>query len=236
MQAAALRESSIHRRGAIAFALTALRAVTWRAVLVTQSIGLLFALYTWLELWHRPGQPRLLESVLRQAITALLLVLAAFAADETVRRGSRVWRTFAIAIFWASGANVLAQLLVSYALGIGVSERGVLNLLYDFLGVGGFWGTVLMVYLNRQSAQRLLARLRAGQLERAEAERRLIASRLAAAESQVDPSAVLRQLAEIRNLFAAGQPDAQERFEALIAGLRETVTRAAAGQSHDGSQ
>ena len=54
-----------------------LRAVTWRAVLVTQSLGLLFALYPWLEQWHRSGQPSLLLNLTGQAIAALLVMLAA---------------------------------------------------------------------------------------------------------------------------------------------------------------
>ena len=74
--------------------------------------------------------------------------------------------------------------------------------LSDFLTLGGIWGTALMVYLNRQSARRLLARLRADELERAQAERRLIASRLIATEAQIDPGSVLRQLGEVRDLFA----------------------------------
>jgi hypothetical protein len=233
--AATLLESPVHQRGVVAFALPALRRVTWRAVLVPQFIAVLFALTPWLEQWHHPGQSRLLEGVLRQAPTALLVMLAAFAGDEAVRRGCGVWRAFVIALLGASLTNVLVQLLVSYGLGIRVSERGLLNVLYDFLLVGGLWGTVLMVYLNRQSARRLLARLRAGELERAETERRLIASRLAAAESQIDPAAVLRQLSEVRTLYAGGRPEAEERFEALITELRETVTRAAAAQAHDAS-
>jgi hypothetical protein len=222
---------SSHGHGGATFAATVLQGLTWRTVFATQSLAFLFAAQFSLERWHQPAQPRLLESVLSQAITALLVMLAALAADEVVRRGSSVWRAFVIALLGASGVNVLAQLVVSFLLGVGLSERGVLKILYDFLGVGGVWGTVLLVYLNRQSAQRLLARLRAGELERAETERRLIASRLAGAESQIDPSAVMRQLAEIRNLYAAGRPEAEHRFEALIIGLRETVARAAT-QAH----
>lgn len=235
MQSGASLESSIHRHRPVEFVRTALGALSWRAVLVTQSIGLLFAVDTWLELWHQPQQPWLLGSVARQAITALLVMLAALAGDQAIRRGSGIWRAFAIATLVASSLNVLAQLLVSFGLGVGLSERGLVWILEDFLGVGGLWGTVLLVYLNRQSARRLLARLRAGELERAEAERRLIGSRLAAAESRIDPSAVLRQLSEVRDLYAAARPEAEERFEALITGLRETVARASAAQTPGGS-
>jgi hypothetical protein len=228
-------DSSLQGRGAVAFAVSVLQRVTWRAVLATQCLSCLLALQFALERWQQPGQPGLLESVLRYAITALLVMLAAFAADEAVRRGSSVWRAFVIALLGASAVNVVAQSLTSGALGEGISQRGLLKTLYDFLEVGGVWGTVMMVYLNRQSARRLLARLRTTELERAEAERRLIASRLAATESQIDPSAVLNQLARVRNLYATGHPEADERFEALIVGLREVVARTTAVQAYDES-
>jgi hypothetical protein len=92
-----------------------------------------------------------------------------------------------------------------------------------FLDVGSFWGTVLLVYLNRQSAARLLARLRAGELARVQTERRLIESELAATEAQINPAAVRQRLAEIRDLYAARNDNADARLELLIADLRETV-------------
>ena len=98
--------------------------------------------------------------------------------------------------------------------------------LSDFLSVGGIWGTALMVYLNRQSARRLLARLRADELERAQAERRLIASRLAATETQMDPGSVLRQLGAVRDLYADGKAEADERLDGLDHGAaRDGGTR-----------
>ncbi len=233
MDTAAPSGSPLFRRGAGAFTVTVLRAVTWRAILVTQTLGLMFAVFPWLEQWHQPTQPRLLVSVLSQAITALLVMLAAFAGDESVRRGWHVWRAFAVVALCASGANVLAQWLLSCALSAGSPEHSWLEILNDFLSVGGVWGTALMVFLNRRAAQRLLTRLRAGELERVQAEQRLLASRLAAAEAQIDPSALLRQLAGVRNLYATGQVGAEEQFEALITGLRETVARGATAQARE---
>ena len=56
-------------------------------------------------------------------------------------------------------------------------------------------------------------------------ERRLIESRLAAAQAQIDPERVLRHLAEIRNLYASARPGADERLEALIQELRASVAQ-----------
>jgi hypothetical protein len=223
----------IHPGGAVGFAWAVLRAVTWRAVLVTQALGLLFALYPWLEQWQRSGQPSLLLNLTGQSIAALLVMLAAFAGDEAVRRGWSVWRAFVVVLLCASVANVLAQGLLHRTFAIAGPARDLGTVLSDFLTLGGIWGTALMVYLNRQSARRLLARLRADELERVQAERRLIASRLAATEAQIDPGSVLRQLGEVRNLFAEGRQEADERLDALITGLRAMVARGAAAQSDD---
>lgn len=232
MQSFAPPVSRIHPGGAVGFAWAVLRAVSWRAVLVTQALGLLFALYPWLEQWHRSGQPSLLLNLTGQAIAALLVMLAAFAGDEAVRRGWSVWRAFVVVLLCASVANVLAQQALLYrTFAVAGPARDLGAVLSDFLTLGGIWGTALMVYLNRQSARRLLARLRADELERAQAERRLIASRLVATEAQIDPGSVLRQLGEVRDLFAEGKQEADERLDGLITGLRAMVARGAAVQS-----
>jgi len=208
--------------------------LTWRAVLLTQSLGLVFALYPWLQRWNRPDQPSLLLNIVEQAFAALLVMLAAFTADEAVRRGWSVWRAFVVVLLCASIINVIAQALLHDAFGVPGPVHGLASTLRNLFNIGSLWGTALMVYLNRQSACRLLARLRAGELERAQAERRLVASRLAAVEAQIDPAAVLRQLAEVRDLFAAGRPEADEHLNTLITGLRETVARGPAAQPDDG--
>jgi hypothetical protein len=236
MQALTPRVSPIHPRGVAGFVSAVLRALTWRAAVLTQSLAFVFALYLWLEKWNQAGQPSLLFNVVGQAIAALLVMLAAFTADEAIRRGWSVWRAFVAVVLCASVINVLAQTLVHGAFAVPRPVHGLESIVSDFFAIGSLWGTVLMVYLNRQSAQRLLARLRAGELERVRTERRLIASRLAAVEAQIDPSAVLRQLVEVRDLFAAGRQEADERLDALIIGLRDKVARGAVAQPDEAHQ
>ncbi|MGH8260396.1 MAG: hypothetical protein ACREUG_11985 [Steroidobacteraceae bacterium] len=212
--------------------------MTWRAVLTSQALGLLFALYSWLERWHRPGQPSLLLSIAEQATAALLVMLAAFAADEAIRRGWGVWGAFVAVLLCSSTLYVLFLATLHAAFGASHPIRGVAGVLNDFMAIGSLWGTVLMVYLNRQSAQRLLARLRTDELERVQAEHGLIASRLAATAAQIDPAAVLLQLATVRDLFAAGNPEADERLDGVIIGLRgsrEAAVHGAAPRPDDHS-
>ena len=101
------------------------------------------------------------------------------------------------------------------------------SVLVSFFNVGSYWGVALMVYLNRQSATRLLAGVRRTELERVQAERRLIASDLAAVEAQIAPAEVFRQLESVRDSYEAGNPAADAQLDVLIASLRDKVARCA---------
>jgi hypothetical protein len=79
----------------------------------------------------------------------------------------------------------------------------------------------------------VLAGVRAGELARLRAEQRLLTSRLAATETQVDPPAIRQRLEQLRNLYAAGSARADTELERLITELRERAARgiaAAEGQ------
>lgn len=201
-------------------------ATTWRAVIATQILGALFALTPWLEQAGKLTQPNLPLSLAQQASTALFLMLAALAADQAVRRGWTVWRAFLLALLGASSATALMQWAIHTTSGAH-STQDLRTMLVSFLNVGSYWGVALMVFLNRQSAARLLAKVRGGQLDRAQEERRLIASDLAAVEAQIVPAAVSSQLEQVRDLYEADNPAAEARLDALIAGLRDKVAQCA---------
>lgn len=210
--------------------LSALRtALTWRAVLATQTLAALYALTEWLEQGsHAAALSHLIGA---QAMTALLVMLAALAGDEMVRRGWKVLSAFALAVLCTSAANAATQWMLHRWFADMAPARAPVMIANDFFNVGVLWGTALLVYLNRQSAARLLAHLRAQELERAEAERRVITSRLAATESRMDCASVLRKMSEASEQFAAGHAGADASLENLISTLREKAAHAvAAGQ------
>ncbi len=92
------------------------------------------------------------------------------------------------------------------------------------------WGSFAMLaYLNHRTAQRILAAVRAAEQQRAQLDRQLIDTRLAAAEAELDPRAVLASLAEIRSGLRQGAPGAESKLEVLTLTLREALahTRAA---------
>lgn len=210
------------------FAVAVQRAVTWRAIALTQSLGLLYALILWLleRAPHSRGYPLFL--LVQEGTIALCAMLAALAGDEAVRRGWRVWRAFVVVTLGASLAAALAQLGLDAGLGITDPFAGLPRCLLTFFAVGTHWGTVLMVYLNRQSAQRVLAGVRAGELARLRAEQQLIASRLAATETQLDPPAIRERLQQLRDLYAAGRLRADAELERLIIELRQRAAHATA--------
>jgi hypothetical protein len=208
------------------FAAAVRRAVTWRAIALTQSLALLYALIPWLLELAPHSRGYLLFLLVQQGVSGLCVMLAALAGDEAVRRGWRVWRAFVVVTLSASLATALAQLGLDAGFGITDPLAGLPRCLLTFFAVGTHWGTVLMVYLNRQSAQRVLAGVRAVELARLRAEQQLIASRLAATETQVDPPAIRQRLQQLRDLYAVGSARADAELERLITELRQRAAGA----------
>ena len=226
------------------------RAVTWRMLLVAQLIGLSVSLARYFERrgadlatmgylhGNRAAMPAFFNShAITMAVGAVLITVAAVAADEAVRRGTGMWRAFAIALFSASCATAIVQWCLRASLGVD-HEPGagfsITRLALAALDVGVVGGLGTLAYLNRQIVQRMLAGLRAAELERVQVERHLIESRLATAQAQIDPGLVLKQLGEIRDLYAVARAGADDKLEALIQQLRVSVARSSsAGASRE---
>ena len=192
-----------------------------------QALGLAFAV-----LWHlRHGvqvPPHdLTAHIVSNAAGALFVMLAALAADEAERRRVRFWCAYPVALLAASGATTIVQWgLQSWpAVAFAGGGRPLTIAVSVGLSVFTLGGLGMLAYINRQSAERMLQGVRAAELERVGVERRLIESRLAAAQALIDPERVFRQLAEIRNLYASARPGADERLEALIQELRASVAQ-----------
>jgi hypothetical protein len=214
-------------RGAVAFMRDVFGSITWRALLLTQSLGLALTIFRWLEQFdrHTPHFLVLVAYLIGQSLAALLVMLAALAGDQAVRRGWPVWRTVAVGL--TSTAAVAAVAMGGLRSWVGLADphpnAELIHVLRNFLDICAYWGMAMMVFLNNRSASRMLEGVRATELERVQVEQRVLSSRLAAAETQIDPGSVLSQLARVRDSYAQGQPGADEKLEALIAELRRTV-------------
>ena len=227
------------------FVLAVLRAVSWKMLLTTQLIGVLVALARSLQqraadvgmtnhlLGYAPRvAPHLFNShFIVTSVGALCVMVAALAADEAMRRGARLGRVYLIALVSASSATAIIQWCLRAWLELDYSPSSgipLVRLVLVALDTALLGGLALLAYLNRQSAERMLAGVRSAELERIQVERHLLDSRLATTQAQVDPDSLLRQLGEIRDFYAAARAGADDKLETLIRELRASLSHSAA--------
>jgi hypothetical protein len=98
----------------------------------------------------------------------------------------------------------------------------ILAAVIEIAAVGGLG---MMAYLQRQSALRMVERIRTRELHRGQAERKLLEANLSMMPSQIDPRAPLQQLVLIRDDYAAAHSAAETRLNALIQDLRTRVAQ-----------
>lgn len=226
MTALTVPDVALRGHGTAGFATAVIRALTWRALLAVQVVAGLLALTSWLTSGGSPTVGLLVRLLCAQALTAMLVLLAALVADEAVRRGSGISRAFVIAILSVSILNVAVQWILHVAFNdIGGTQR-IVVVVNDFMSVAAIWGIVLLIHLNRQSATRVLARLREDELARVQAEHLSATSRLREIQACMDLTEVLRQLAEIRHLYASGRNSADSSLENLITTLQTNLAHA----------
>lgn len=175
----------------------------------------------------RPPPHDLLAHIVSNVVGVSLVMLAALAADEALCRRVRRWCAYPIALLAASAAAAIVQWWLQRWPAVAFAEGSEPLMVAVAIGLNVFnvGGLVMLAYVNRQSADRMLQGVRATELEHVRVERRLIESRLAAAQAQIDPEAVFQQLAEVRTLYARARPGADEKLETLIQGLRLRVAQ-----------
>jgi hypothetical protein len=190
------------------------------------AFGATIALCDWLQ-QPPPARALLLaDGVVAEGIDALLMTLAALMADQAIRDGCSVWRAYIVALPCALLITVGLQ--VQWFTWVGFVRAGSAAQLS--LGLATMtqmcllWGMAMLVFLNQRSAARMLGGIRAGELERVQLERRLIDSRLLAAQEQFDPDRVMQHLREIRACYAQAAPAAEEQLESLIESLRGSIS------------
>jgi Histidine kinase len=184
---------------------------------------------------NRLGVASLLASFLTWCGEGALfaLMLASFVQRAVARPPAT--RQLILAVTVACAAAVLAwQALVHFI----VRERFGIWLFRDHLGQpADFTGTVLYhmwlvlffgglaaaLYVSRQRHARMLAVLRAAELERETSQRRLAEARLAALQAHVDPEFLFHTLARLEQLYEADPPGADRLLEELIAFLRRAL-------------
>jgi hypothetical protein len=210
--------------------LAVLHALTWKRLTAVETMTIVLTLMQYI--WARAAGAKdttLEPQLILNSVGCWIILLAALVADELVRRGLRLCRTYATALLLASAVVALVQWQLGEALrripmmpDSGTPLWDIVNSAPYVCTIGGLG---MMAYLQRQSSQRLLLGIRAAELERAEDERRVIESRLAATRARVDASSLLRALATIRDRYAASRPDADTALDELILELRTSIVR-----------
>lgn len=216
----------------IAFIRSALRPVRWRtfaalqvvgqgAILVESTEEVLFG--TWF------GHPSL--HYVAMAVNVVVLLAVALSADVLVTRGMRARSAYTVAVVatWpvAFVSTCATQWLYLKAFPL---PPGVPNLYWkaafltsNHMCIYGVFA--LLVYFNQRMADRVLENFRAAELRRVTLAQQLAASRLAAAEAQIDPRRLFDELARIRREFADDEPGAEDRLNELIQSLRAATAR-----------
>jgi hypothetical protein len=183
----------------------------------------------------RLGVVSLLSSLLTWCGEGVLLALTVGVCER--REAPRLLgpRQLALAVVAGAVGGVLVwqafvQLVLREQFGIWLF-RDHLGQAVDGLGIALYhiWLTLFFgslaaaVHLSRQRHARVLAVLRAAELDRETSQRRLAEAGLAALQARIDPDFLFQTLAKLEQLYEADPPGADRLLEELIAFLRAAL-------------
>jgi hypothetical protein len=131
--------------------------------------------------------------------------------------GVLVWQAF---VQWVLREHFGIRVLLDYV-GQPVNFAGIA--LYHVWLMLLFGGLGAAVYLSWQRHARMLAALRAAELDRETSQRKLAEARLSALQARIDPEFVFRTLTRLENLYEADTVGADRLLEELIVFLRTAV-------------
>ncbi len=207
-----------------------LRTFTWQKLLLAQLLaGALDVFAVLLFVYQFTTPPSFSGSrLVIEETMAFSILFAVLIADQAVARGTRPFRSYALAILIASVFSAVAQFQIRGWLGLqtiadqpgfDVTMRHA-QVVYAGCDTLTYGVLFILVYLDYRRRERLLRRVRAAELERAHHEQDIVRSQLAALRTDVDAVELLETLKELRGAFEQGRADAEARLGAVIADLR----------------
>jgi hypothetical protein len=234
-------ESNSKLRGAVQ---GALRRISWRIVGIT--VAIMIGLDAWLviDIVLAAGpRPFSAEEYLSGAIINLLMAFSmmftTLIADELTDRGARRLTTYAWAVVIGSAAAALAQWEAHQWLHLrtrldvpGIYPGSITQVPYEVLIMQPaivffeylIWGAIIVyVYVNQRNAIRAAAKMNAAQVQRAEAQRRTLESRLQALQARVEPQFLFNTLAQVRELYDKDPAKGGQMLDDLIVYLRAAL-------------
>jgi len=219
----------------ILFVAAAWRALTWRHVLY---MFLFCSLWSVIEVAAATSNfsegfawSPSLNSWLSMQLNGFAVMLAVLVADRASPPPMRRWWLYVVAVlvgvavattlFWVVSQRVFFIPSAPQLRGI---PEGFDSIVFRH-GTNRLFicGLAVFVYVSRRFAAQRLAALRAMQLERAESERRLLESRLAAMQGRVEPEFLLDTLAQVERLYDIDAQAADRVLKELTAYLRAAI-------------
>ena len=214
----------------------AVEHVTWRVVGATLAIAVALEAWSVMDVVFVSG-PKLsaAEAYLSAAIINLLMAFSimftTLVADELVARGAKRLPVYAWAVVIGSAVATLVQWEVHQWLQLrtfndvpGIPhEVAVMRPAFVFLEYL-IWGSIIVfIYVNRRSALLATARMNAAQIQRADAQRRTLESRLQALQARVEPQFLFNTLAHVRALYESAPAKGGQMLGDLIVYLRTAL-------------
>lgn len=215
------------------FVRAVLRNITWKRLLMVQIVGIGWHLFHYIDgitaadlhlplTWHLSG-------LVIQEFTVLSMLFGAFAAREAVNRGAAEWAAYPLALLTASFFTGVGQWYVRHWLSFKVivdlndytpAARKWGHMLYIGVDTFVYGAFVMLVFANWQRQIRYVKLVQAAELHRAQIERELSRSKLAAMNARVDPDWLLAQLKYLRALYESAKPAAERELDLLVRQLR----------------
>jgi hypothetical protein len=214
----------------------AVRHVSWRVIGTTLAITV--ALDAWLvfDIAYQigtklPGVEGFVSGAIINLLMAFCIMFTTLVADESVARGAKRLPAYAWAVAIGSAAATLAQWEVHQWLHLrtwndvpDISREVAITqpafVFFEYL----IWGSIIVfIYVNRRTALLATARMNAAQVQRADAQRRTLESRLQALQARVEPQFLFNTLAQVRALYESDPAKGGQMLGDLIVYLRAAL-------------
>jgi hypothetical protein len=220
-------------RVALDFGRDVLRTFTWQKLLLAQLLVVMLDIFALLLfVYQQTAPPTFVWSrIVIEETMAFSILFAVLIADQAVARGTRPFRSYALAILIASVFSTVAQHEIRGWLGVytladqpgSAPAVRYAQMIYAGCDTLTYGVLFILVYLDYRRRERLLRRVRAAELERARREQNIVRSQLAALRTDIDAVELLSTLGDLRRGFQENDADVDLRLDAVIASLRSKL-------------
>jgi hypothetical protein len=214
----------------------ALRHVSWRVVGTTLAISVVLDAWLVFDIAYTigpklPGKEGYLSGAIINLLMALSIMFTTLVADELVARGAKRLPAYAWAVVIGSAAAALAQWEAHEWLHLRtwsdvsdipheVAMTQPAIVFFEYL----IWGSIIVfIYVNRRTALLATARMNAAQVQRADAQRSTLESRLQALQARIEPQFLFNTLAQVRALYDRDPAKGAQMLGELIVYLRAAL-------------